>query len=184
MKKVLLTALAVFAFSFANAQDTKYGVKGGLNMSNNSADGSKSITSFHLGGFAQFKMNDKLAIQPELLYSAQGREFTESGMSFTTNLNYINIPVMAKYNVADAFSIEAGPQIGFLMSAKSGGGDIKDACNSTDFGFNLGAGYDLNETMSLGLRYTMGLTNVEKDVAGQASNSKNSNIQLSFGYKF
>ena len=58
MKKVLLTAVAVFAFSFANAQDTKYGVKGGLNMSNNSADGSKSITSFHLGGFAQFKMND------------------------------------------------------------------------------------------------------------------------------
>ena len=61
---------------------------------------------------------------------------------------------------------------------------IKDTCNSTDFGFNLGAGYDLNDTMSLGLRYTMGLTNVEKDVAGQASNSKNSNIQLSFGYKF
>jgi hypothetical protein len=98
MKKVLLTALAVFAFSFANAQDTKYGVKGGLNMSNNSADGSKSITSFHLGGFAQFKMNDKFAIQPELLYSAQGAK-NDFG---TLNLNYINIPVMAKYNVADA----------------------------------------------------------------------------------
>jgi hypothetical protein len=180
MKKVLLTALAVFAFSFANAQDTKYGVKGGLNMSNNSADGSKSITSFHLGGFAQFKMNDKFAIQPELLYSAQGAK-SDFG---TFNLNYINIPVMAKYNVADAFSIEAGPQIGFLMSAKFESVDVKDTCNSTDFGFNLGAGYDLNETMSLGLRYTMGLTNVQKDVAGQASNSKNSNIQLSFGYKF
>ena len=180
MKKIILTAVAVFAFSFANAQDTKYGVKGGLNMSNNSADGSKSITSFHLGGFAQFKMNDKFAIQPELLYSAQGAK-TDFG---TLNLNYINIPVMAKYNVADAFSIEAGPQIGFLMSATFASVDVKDTCNSTDFGFNLGAGYDLNETMSLGLRYTMGLSNVEKDVAGQASNSKNSNIQLSFGYKF
>ena len=180
MKKVLLTALAVFAFSFANAQDPKYGVKGGLNMSSNSGDGLKSITSFHLGGFAQFKMNDKFAIQPELLYSAQGAK-SDFG---TLNLNYINIPVMAKYNVADAFSIEAGPQIGFLMSATFASVDYKDQCNSTDFGFNLGAGYDLNETMSLGLRYTMGLTNVEKDVAGQASNSKNSNIQLSFGYKF
>ena len=180
MKKVLLTALAVFAFSFANAQDTKYGVKGGLNMSSNSGDGLKSITSFHLGGFAQFKMNDKFAIQPELLYSAQGAK-SDFG---TLNLKYINIPVMAKYNVADAFSIEAGPQIGFLMSATFASVDYKDQCNSTDFGFNLGAGYDLNETMSLGLRYTMGLTNVDKDVAGQASNSKNSNIQLSFGYKF
>ncbi|NBW27503.1 MAG: porin family protein [Flavobacteriaceae bacterium] len=180
MKKILLTAVAVFAFSFANAQDTKYGVKGGLNMSNNSSEGSKSITSFHLGVFAQFKMNDKFAIQPELLYSGQGAS-TDLG---TVNLNYLNIPVMAKYNVADAFSIEAGPQIGFLMSAKFGSLDFKDQCNSTDFGFNLGAGYDLNETMSLGLRYTMGLSNVEKDVAGQSNNSKNSNIQLSFGYKF
>ena len=91
---------------------------------------------------------------------------------------------MAKYKVADSFSIEAGPQIGFLMSAEIMSIDVKSLCNSTDFGFNLGAGYDLNETMSLGLRYTMGLTNVEKDVAGIASDSKNSNIQLSFGYKF
>jgi len=185
MKKILLTAVAVFAFSFANAQDVKYGVKGGLNMSSNSAEGATSITSFHLGGFAQFAINDKFAVQPELLYSAQGAKYTFFGLSTTANLNYINIPVMAKYKVADAFSIEAGPQLGFLMSATLASIDYKDQCNSTDFGFNLGAGYDLNETMSLGLRYTMGLTNVEKDVPGEPStNSKNSNIQLSFGYKF
>ena len=180
MKKILLTAVAVFAFSFANAQDTKFGVKGGLNMSNNSAQGSSSITSFHLGGFAQFAINDKFTVQPELLYSAQGAKVGSS----TLNLNYINIPVMAKYKVADAFSIEAGPQIGFLMSAKVESVDYKEFCNSTDFGFNLGAGYDLNETMSLGLRYTMGLTDVNKEVAGRTVDSKNSNIQLSFGYKF
>ena len=129
-------------------------------------------------------MSDKFAIQPELLYSAQGGKISTGGANYTTNLNYFNIPVMAKYYVADAFSIEAGPQIGFLMSAKSDGTDIKDMCNSTDFGFNLGAGYDLNETMSLGLRYTMGLTDVNKEVAGRTVDSKNSNIQLSFGYKF
>jgi len=154
-------------------------------MSSNSAEGATSITSFHLGGFAQFAINDKFAVQPELLYSAQGAKYTFFGLSTTANLNYINIPVMAKYKVADAFSIEAGPQLGFLMSATLASIDYKDQCNSTDFGFNLGAGYDLNETMSLGLRYTMGLTNVEKDVPGEPStNSKNSNIQLSFGYKF
>jgi hypothetical protein len=184
MKKVLLTALAVFAFSFANAQDTKYGVKGGLNMSNNTLGEHTSLLAFHLGGFAEFKMSDKFAIQPELLYSAQGGKISANGANYTTNLNYFNIPVMAKYYVADAFSIEAGPQIGFLMSAKSDGTDIKDMCNSTDFGFNLGAGYNLNETMSLGLRYSIGLSNVIKDVSGVSTDSKNSNIQLSFGYKF
>jgi hypothetical protein len=185
MKKIILTAAAVFALSFANAQDTKYGVKGGLNMSNvSNAEGSSSLLAFHLGGFAEFKISDKFAVQPELLYSAQGAKFSAGGVSFTTNLNYINIPVMAKYYVADAFSIEAGPQIGFLMSAKEDGTDIKEFCNSTDFGINLGAGYNLNETMSLGLRYNMGLSDVQKDLAPGESGSKNSSIQLSFGYKF
>jgi hypothetical protein len=184
MKKIILTAAAVFAISFANAQDTKYGVKGGLSMSSNTLGEHTSLLAFHLGGFAEFKISDKFAVQPELLYSAQGGKVSAGGFSYTTNLNYINIPVMAKYYVADAFSIEAGPQIGFLMSAKSDGTDIKEACNSTDFGLNLGAGYNLNETMSLGLRYNMGLSNVVKDVAGVSTDSKNSSIQLSFGYKF
>ena len=30
MKKIILTAAAVFAFSFANAQDTKFGIKAGV----------------------------------------------------------------------------------------------------------------------------------------------------------
>ncbi|CAN1516369.1 Outer membrane protein beta-barrel domain containing protein [Flavobacteriaceae bacterium] len=180
MKKIILTAAAVFAFSFANAQDTKYGVKGGLSMSSTSEEGASSLLAFHLGGFAEFKISDKFAVQPELLYSAQGAKFTGGNL----NLNYINIPVMAKYYVADAFSIEAGPQIGFLMSAKADGTDVKDGYNSTDFALNLGAGYNLNETMSLGLRYNMGLSNAVKDFEGVSTDSKNSSIQLSFGYKF
>ena len=180
MKKIILTAAAVFAISFANAQDTKYGVKGGLSMSSTSEEGASSLLAFHLGGFAKFKISDKFAVQPELLYSAQGAKFTGGDL----NLNYINIQVMAKYYVADAFSIEAGPQIGFLMSAKSDGTDYKEFCNSTDFGLNLGAGYNLNETMSLGLRYNMGFSDIEKDLAPGQSGSKNSSIQISFGYKF
>ena len=180
MKKIILAAVAVFALGSANAQDVKFGVKGGLNMSTTSEDGASSLLAFHLGGFAELKVNDKFAVQPELLYSAQGAKFD----GFNYNLNYINVPVMAKYYVADAFSIEAGPQIGFLMSAKVDGVDFKEFCKTTDFGLNLGAGYNLNENMSLGLRYSMGLSEIEKEVAVGDSGSKNSSFQLSFGYKF
>ena len=172
----------VLTATIANAQDMKFGVKGGLNMSSNSEEGASSLLAFQLGGFAEFKVSDKFAVQPELMYSAQGAKFSAGGVSITENLNYINIPVMAKYYVADAFSLELGPQIGFLMSAKVEGVDFKEFCNSTDFGLNLGAGYNLNETMSLGLRYNMGLTNVLKDQVD--GSSKNSSVQLSFGYKF
>ena len=93
---------------------------------------------------------------------------------------------MAKYYVAEGFSLEAGPQIGFLMSAKLKGDgedlDIKDESNSTDFGFNFGAGYDVTENINLGLRYSLGLSNINKeDGAGDA---KNSNIAFAVAYKF
>lgn len=102
----------------------------------------------------------------------------------TLNMNYINIPVMAKYAVADKFNLQAGPQIGFLMSAKYEGVDVKELMKSMDFGINLGAGYDLTEKMSLDLRYNLGLAQTQKELMTGDTAAKNSVIQLSFGYKF
>jgi hypothetical protein len=181
MKKVLFTAIAVLGFTFANAQETSFGAKAGFNMSTLSgADDASSIIGAHLGGFVEIKLSDKFAVQPELLFSMQGAGFDVGD----SNLNYINIPVMAKYFVADNFSIEAGPQIGFLMSAKLDGTDIKDAANSTDFGINFGGSYYLNENMFLTARYGFGLTDVEKDLEAGVDGSKNAVFQVSFGYKF
>ena len=91
---------------------------------------------------------------------------------------------MAKYYVADSFSLQAGPQIGFLMSATSAGVDIKDQASSTDFGLNLGAGYNLNENMALDLRYNLGLSKVNKDSNPGTSDIKNAVLSLGFVYKF
>ena len=35
MKKIIMTAIAVMAFTFSNAQETRFGVKGGLNIATN-----------------------------------------------------------------------------------------------------------------------------------------------------
>ena len=201
MKKFFLTAAAVFAFSFANAQDVKFGAKAGLNISSITGDDTEDLSSkigFQVGGFAEIKISDKFAIQPELLYSAQGAKaeytyedydvdtetFFDVTEKSTIKLAYLNIPVMAKYYVTEGFSLEAGPQIGFLMSAKEDSEDRKEFLNSTDFGFNVGAGYNLNEQMSLGLRYNIGLSDIEKDLDLGASGSKNSSLQLSLSLHF
>ena len=200
MKKIILTVAAVCAFGFANAQETKFGVKGGINLSNYSGDSDdyEGKVGFNVGGFAEIKISDKFAIQPELLFSTQGAKFSESGPDFTVtykeNLSYLNIPVMAKYYVADKFSIEAGPQIGFLVAAKGKGEgnftgtnfseseDIKSDFNTVDFGVNFGLGFDFTEKVSLGFRYNLGLSNVIKD----SSDFKDANsvLSLSIGYKF
>ncbi|MCL9806140.1 PorT family protein [Flavobacterium amniphilum] len=185
MKKLVLTVAAVFAFGFANAQETKFGVKGGLNLadwSGDDADGIDSKIGFHIGGFAEIKVSDKFAVQPELLYSAQGGK-ADGGK---VNVDYINIPVMAKFYATEQFSIEAGPQVGFLMSAKvkpdSGDDvDIKDQLKSTDFGVNVGLGYNFTENVSAGLRYNLGLSNI---VDADGADVKNNVFSLSVGYKF
>jgi len=193
MKKVLLSAVAVMAFMSVSAQETRFGVKAGANLANftGDVDDLDSKVGFHVGGFAEIKLTDKFAVQPEILFSTQGAKYKESGYEEKTNLSYLNIPVMAKYYVAEKFSLEAGPQIGFLLSAKSkfdGGGesgdvDIKDGLKSIDFGVNFGAGYDFTENLSVGLRYNLGLSNISDSEEGDGK-IKNSVFSLSVGYKF
>ena len=188
MKKIILTVAAVFAFGFANAQEVKFGAKAGVNFSTFTGDVSdvNGKVGFQVGAFAEIKVSDKFAVQPELMYSSLGAKFENSGVTLTNTVDYIVLPVMAKYYLAEAFSLEAGPQVGFLMSAKlsaSGNStDVKEDFNSTDFGFNLGAGYDFTENISAGVRYTLGLSNIAKNNGNDKI--RNNNFALALAYKF
>ncbi|UUF14633.1 MULTISPECIES: porin family protein [Flavobacterium] len=160
MKRIILAAIAVMAFGFTNAQQTRFGVKGGLNISTiGNADRADALIGFQLGGFAEINIWKKLFIQPELLYSTQGAKIDYGiGNDFTVNLDYLNVPVLAKYYITDAFTVEAGPQIGFLVSSKN----IENE-KSVDLGFNLGAGYNITKDFSVGIRYTIGVSNIYDD---------------------
>lgn len=198
MKKIILTAAAVFVFGLTNAQDVKYGVKLGIN--NPSISGIRGEVGhvfklgINLGGFAEFAVSDKLFVQPELLFSTQGANSKATGLTADSqlNLNYLNIPVMVKYYVIDKLSLEAGPQIGFLVSAKENDTDpythksvildVKNEYKSLDFGFNLGAGYDFSSNISAGLRYNIGMSNI--DSQNLPIDAKNRVLSLSASYKF
>ena len=195
MRKITLSIVTCMVFVFANAQSTRFGVKGGLNISNFTGyqEDVKSLAGFHVGGFAEIKVSEKFAIQPEFLFSTQGTtvEGFDGDSNTNVKLNYLNIPVLAKYYITHAFSVEAGPQIGLLLSAKSRGEDIGDLYKSSDFGLNLGLGYNFTEDFSIGLRYTIGLSDIA-DVPDDYddypdfynASFKNSNFALSLAYKF
>ncbi|MCB6229727.1 porin family protein [Flavobacterium psychrophilum] len=208
MKKVLLTAIAVFAFGFANAQEVKFGAKAALDVSTLSDSESKALIGFQVGGFAEIKLTDKFALQPELLFSTQGGKFEDSENYYgfntttkvTTRLNYINLPIMAKYFATEKLSFEFGPQVGFLVSANSKiensstfmgktettnrDVDVKSSVTSTTFGLNVGAGFDVTKNINVGLRYNLGLTKVNKNSISGESDTKNNVFSLSLGYKF
>lgn len=186
MKKIVLSLLAVAAMGLsANAQQVvKFGPKAGVNFANlNGEDDASSITSFHVGAFAEIFFTDKFAIQPELLYSMQGASIESMGAESEMKLDYINIPIMAKYYVIDRLAVEAGPYVGFLMKADFEGVDFKDYTKSVDFGLGLGASYNLDNGFFGGARYNLGLSDIS-DVDDGGDAVKNGVIQISVGYKF
>jgi opacity protein-like surface antigen len=181
MKKLLLSAvIAVFAMSSMNAQEVKFGAKAGVNFATLGGDDSDDFdgrTSFHVGAVAQIGISEKFAIQPELIYSSQGASANDTDLK----MDYINIPVLAKIFVAEGFSVEVGPQIGFLMSAKAEGEDLKELFKSTDFSGALGLGYKLETGLNFAARYNLGLGNIIDFDGGDV---KNNVFQLSVGYMF
>src|SRR6476620_4926340 len=122
MKKFFLFFVCASAFVATKAQ-VSYGVKGGLNLSNiigSDAEGAKAKIGFHAGVFAGIPVADRFSIQPELVYSAQGAKYEETGEDdVKINSGYLNIPVLAKFTTASGFYGATGPQLGFLMSAKA-----------------------------------------------------------------
>lgn len=196
MKKLLLSALAVCAFTFANAQEdsssginVSFGAKAGLNLANVTGDveDNDMKAGFHVGGMAEIAFSDKFAVQPELVFSTQGYQVDVAGETVKANLNYINLPIIAKYFVTEGLSIEAGPQVGFLVDAKyKFDGDTEDIDDtaSVDFGLNFGAGYKLDNGLNFAARYNVGLSNIYDGPGSDDFKVNNSVFQLSVGYFF
>ncbi len=191
MKKIVTVIFATFLFGTAVlAQGVSGGIKGGLNLANQSISGSglsldtKTLIGFHGGAYATVMFTKNVGIQPEILYSVQGSKFDFNGTTTTTRINYINIPILFRYNVNDMISVHVGPQIGFVGSAKSENGnnttDIKDNVSSTDIALAFGGTIELPMKLNFTARYCLGLSDIDKD---NNSTSKNLVFQLSVGYK-
>lgn len=180
MKKLLLAfILAAFGVANVNAQDEQdiqFGIKGGLNFSSlyGEAEYFETVTSFNFGFIAEIPIKENFSFQPELLYSGQG----SSGGGNTLDLSYLNLPLIGKYYVAKGFSLEAGPQIGYLSSAKLNGSSVTNNYKRMEVGVNVGIGYKLDNGINFGVRYNFGLTNIN-DFYG-----RNGVLQFSVGYFF
>jgi hypothetical protein len=195
MKKVILlltSFISVTAFSqeTAKANDTRFGIKGGLNYATvtkgDFEEGLDPRTSFYIGFVGEIPLvGNILSLQPEILYSRQG--FETNFVLFGTNYNqeyqvdYINVPVLLKLHAGNVLSFEAGPQFGLKINEKvvSNNTEIEvDNINEFDTALAGGVSLNFNEFFISG-RYTYSLNEIIKD-----SNSKNSVFQVGVGFKF
>ena len=190
MKIYVTVALAAILMTgVASAQHVNIGIKAGANFYNVNNDNGvdfDSKTGFHAGLLGHIHLAPQLALQPEVVYSSQGAKYTIGGSETKLNLDYINVPVLFQYMFDNGFRLQAGPQVGFLMNAKSetngAKADVKDSYNTIDFGLGAGAGY-IHPPSGFGvdLRYNLGLSNINEN---DAIKSHNRGFQAGVFYLF
>ena len=189
--KIKYIAIALFFGIIAqmNAQDSTVhksngGIKGGYNLAAVNFDGdgeTEQRHGFHIGVYGESFISESFSIQPELMYSQQGYQITNSSGTFTQKLDYINFPLMLKAYPSKNFFLEAGPQIGLAISHKEEydglfSGSQQYDPNNFDWGMNFGGGFKTDSGISLGVRYHLGLGDLYDE--GKAQNRV---LQFSLG---
>lgn len=178
-----LAICSIFAAtSLVSAQDSGIGFKGGVNFANlvggdeDDINDENVLTSFHVGIFTQVGVSDVFFIQPELLYTRKGAEANlpsfVGGQDVKFKLDYIELPVMFKFQILETINLEAGPYAAYLVSSKITDGDNDeiaefdtDNFRKLDVGLAVGAGFNLGAA-EIGARYNYGLTSLDKDDNG------------------
>ncbi len=199
MKKLFtVAAIALGTLTSLNAQEIDFGVQAGLNLATfagDDSDGADGRAGINVGLTGEYEFNENFGILIGAIYSQQGAEYDELGTTTEIKLDYINVPVLAKFYLGGSgLAIEAGPQIGFIVNDEFDtnvpgvNGDLE--AETIDLSAGGGLSYKFREGtvlegVSLGARYMFGLTNVydDNDVS-IADDLTNSVFSINLGYKF
>lgn len=181
---------------------------------------SKFRSGFQAGFFAEIKLIENFYLQPEVIYSLKGVRFNDTfefdgeyggtylhidgEYNYDQKINYLEIPVLAKYKSNKGFSIFAGPFVSFLLSAKGEAvieanvntnyfgfpvnapqeftqdGLETDNFNEVDFGIAAGLGYEFPFGFGIDARYVKGMINISADLEDEMFTTSSMQIGLSY----
>lgn len=190
---IILTTFLLMALPSFNIQaQTKFGIRGGLNVTNISFDklpDRGERFGFHAGVFADIPIIlDFIQLQPELSYSEKGAAFKFLGDRKTLNMRYVDFLLPVAFRLG-SIDLQVGPFAAYLISTP----DYKvfdntevvvDAFKKLDVGLTAGLSYNF-APMTIGIRYNQGLVDITND-KGRAflGEGKTAVGQVSLGFKF
>lgn len=174
-----------------NKKSMIFGIAAGYNMATaqfsdkSSMSKTESVSAFHLGMTAEFKLVDCFYLETALLFSARGYEYRGYDIREEGNPLYIDIPAQASFHIplsrVTKLHLKGGPYIGLCV-----GGKVKDkydniydekfssAYSGFDYGLQGGVGFEIAYHFYLGANYQLGLD----------KKYPNRNLMFSLGYRF
>ena len=205
MKRVIIVLLALFAVVNVSAQDLRFGVAGGLNLSweKEKVVGEKylsdSYVGFQVGVKAEMDFADKITdgfyLEGSLLYSLKG----SNNAGIHTNLGFIHLPINLLYRmpISDSVSLMGGlgPYLSLGVLGKDvetvNGSKVKtdvfgDSMKRFDFGLNYKLGVEMWNQWQFYLGYEHSLLNLAKTDAdlGDSVKCRLSNFFIGTSYMF
>ncbi|HEY4303753.1 MAG TPA: porin family protein [Gemmatimonadaceae bacterium] len=162
----------------------RFEIMAGANFAKLAGDGDDSDTrTGFVGGIGFIKpLAPGWAFQPEVAFSMKGGEGNDAGTSSTLKLDYIEVPILFRYEFASGRPAGGGvsPFINFggapefniscSVEASSGSASVNSDCGNGiktfDFGLVGGAGlafHSMGRELTVGVRYTHGLSDIADD---------------------
>lgn len=187
---ILLTVTALFcSINNSTAQKLYFGAKVGLNLSNVSARdfqysslesySSSTKLAANLGLVIGYQITPIIALEILPNYSFQGYtqnyNLTNSETLITSttkdeiNLDYLKIPITAKFFIYDGLYAQTGLSLNFLFSALKNSEPLKDL-NGFDFSIPIALGYKLTRNIDLSLQYDISTSKVDPLKSGANRN--------------
>lgn len=178
----------------------KLGLVAGLNISNlvnvnNSNFSTDTKAGLNIGGSLDIPIIYPLTFEGEVLYSQKGYRAVTPDGDFTQRSNFIDVPLLAKLQLAPKFNFLIGPQISFLTSTQNvyrNGFNtvVEDVYNREADGYTksliggvIGLSVDVAPNVELRGRYTLDLQSNDQD-GYYAPQYRNQVWQIGMGFKF
>jgi hypothetical protein len=169
-------------------------VKSGINIATTKdlMESSTSRTGFYAGAQAVIPLFKKLFFQTELLFSTKGSKYrvytTEKASAL--RMNYLNLPLLAGYNITDKTRLLLGAELGYLLEAQLRTPYNKMTVTESfprkfDVGIAIGATQKFGKRLGFEARYIYGLPDFyQVDNAGARVNNKDASHRVFQGGLF
>lgn len=185
-------ALALLGREPARAQQLQGGLRAGGHVGRGfgaDANGGGFRLGYHAGLSGRAAFSSRWSLHPEALYTVKGDASPAYGPSIQARLSYLEVPVLARFTLDDAF-VEAGPYAALLLRHRLNDQRLQVAgvnpYRGLDYGLLLGFGYQDPDGLSLSWRYAAGLANVYRPVdfsgAVEQVGLRHGVLQFTFGY--
>jgi hypothetical protein len=185
-----------------NSQDNFYelriGLDIGVNVANtvnayNSNFSTGTLAGLHAGITFDIPLIYPLSLSPEAVYSQKGYTAVTSSGNFTQRTQFIDLPILLKFNLGPIVRLYIGPQYSFLLSTKNTYDDGFSVTNQQYYNNTgtkaifdgvAGVGFDLNRYVELRARYTLDLGSTSTVNSAYQPDYRNQVWQFGLNFKF